>query len=117
MTGRPYEHYGGLPPYEKGSDTSRDAAIAALPFAVKQRERVYAAIAAREIGATCDEIEVDLNLPHQSASARIRELVQEERIYNTGGRRATRSGRAAAVYQNGGPPPRADASLTLFDPS
>jgi hypothetical protein len=48
--------------------------------------------------ATCDEIEELYTLRHQTASARIRELVQAGKIYDTGLRRDTRSGRKARVY-------------------
>jgi len=55
-------------------------------------------------GATCDEIEQDLSMLHQTASARCRELVQmgqlEKRtdpLTGKGNQRPTRSGRAASV--------------------
>lgn len=48
------------------------------------------------IGATCDEIEVRLELSHQTASARCSELKRLGQIVEKG-RRPTRSGRSAAV--------------------
>jgi hypothetical protein len=48
-------------------------------------------------GATCDEVEVALGLRHQTASARMRELVMLGMATKTGRRRPTRSGRNAAV--------------------
>lgn len=57
-------------------------------------------------GATCDEVEVALGLRHQTASARLRELVLKGAIKDSGARRLTRSKRKAAVYVfNDGPAP------------
>lgn len=50
------------------------------------------------MGATCDEIEVALGLKHQTASARVYDLRNAERICNSGKTRATRSGCQATVY-------------------
>lgn len=49
-------------------------------------------------GATCDEIECGLDMKHQTASARIRELLDSGHIVSNGHTRKTRSGRAARVY-------------------
>ena len=49
-------------------------------------------------GATCDEAEVRFNMRHQTASARIRELIIAGEIIDTGDRRATRSKRGARIY-------------------
>lgn len=57
-----------------------------------------AIVSAGAEGYTCDEVEVITGLPHQGASARIRELVQKKLIEERGIRRKTRSGRSAAVY-------------------
>ena len=51
-----------------------------------------------EHGATCDEIEVMLDLTHQCASPRCTELREKGLIVDSGRRRITRSGRRAAVY-------------------
>lgn len=48
------------------------------------------------LGATSDEVEVDLDLPHQSASARLTEL-RAKGLTREDGRRRTRSGRWARV--------------------
>jgi hypothetical protein len=50
------------------------------------------------VGATDDELEVALNLKHQTASARRRGLVLEDRVENSGQQRKTRSGRNAIVW-------------------
>jgi hypothetical protein len=49
-------------------------------------------------GATCDEVEETLQLKHQTASARIRELVIDDKLIDTGRRRKTRSGSSARIY-------------------
>lgn len=49
-------------------------------------------------GITCDEIEQQLGMKHQTVSARIRELVQKDKIEDTGMRRKTRSGSKAIVW-------------------
>jgi hypothetical protein len=52
----------------------------------------------RTLGKTCDEIEEVSKLKHQTVSARVRELFQKGLIEDSGGRRATRSGRRAIVW-------------------
>lgn len=53
-----------------------------------------------EVGdATCSELEILLNLTHQTASARISELKRDEIIKETGKKRLTQSGRPAHVYK------------------
>ena len=80
-------------------DTSRDAAESMKPHAGRVREAVLAIIRhSWPIGVTCDEIEVTLKLAHQTASARVRELVLAKEVVDSGQRRPTRTGRKAAVY-------------------
>ena len=50
-------------------------------------------------GATCDETEQALGLSHQTCSARFNDLSRTGRIYISGLRRPTRSGRQANVYE------------------
>ena len=56
-------------------------------------------------GATCDEVEVALDMPHQTASARINELKEDDletgrpqMLYDSGKRRKTRHGQLATVW-------------------
>jgi len=65
------------------------------PDAVTMRSRVLKLIA--DAPRTCDEIESALGMSHQTASARLTELFQQSKVVRTG-RRLTRSGRAAWVY-------------------
>lgn len=91
-----YDLYDGTPPHVAG-DTSSDAANAIRPSASHLEDVVVAHIAQQD-DATCDELEVLLGLSHQTCSARVREAVLHDRIYDTGRRRRTRSGRMARVY-------------------
>lgn len=66
-----------------------------------KQQSVYDFIRARyEHGATDDEIEQGLDMRHQTASARRRELVLAGRVVErrTLPRRTTRSGRSAQVW-------------------
>jgi predicted transcriptional regulator len=49
-------------------------------------------------GKTTDEVEVELTLTHQSASARVNELKNMKLIEERGARRKTRAGRGAFIY-------------------
>lgn len=90
--------HGGFP-YVAGSDTSRQAAESLSSEAMSWlKQQIAAYIANSRDGATCDEIEVVFQLRHQTASARIRELVQSGMLRDSGERRATRSGRMARIY-------------------
>lgn len=48
-------------------------------------------------GATCDQIEIALDMAHQTASARVSELKKLRLIVDSGSRRETRTGSKAAV--------------------
>lgn len=50
-------------------------------------------------GATCDEVEVALELRHQTASCFIRFLTQDGLLCDSGLKRLTRSGRMAIVWK------------------
>jgi hypothetical protein len=87
-------------PYVKRSRTSRLAAMSQRPEKLKgDNEKVRAFIASRAAqGATCDEVEAALNLPHQTASARVNGLRTMGEIVETKRTRDTRRGRKASVY-------------------
>ncbi len=50
-------------------------------------------------GATCDQIEIALELSHQTASARCAELKKLKLVIDSGGRRETRTGSKAAILR------------------
>lgn len=80
-------------------DTSLAAANSMVDMAAVLRTRVLAEIQQRgDRGATCDEIEVVLELRHQTASARIRELAIAVQVLDSGRKRLTRSQRRAVVW-------------------
>ena len=94
-----YGLYDGRPPHVAGSDTSESAAEAIADCQPKLVEEVYRFLRRRQtLGATCDDVEVALDMKHQTASARLRELAQEERIVDSGRRGKTRSGRSAVIW-------------------
>lgn len=64
----------------------------------KQHTVLAAIRQAGSSGATCFEVEQGTGLPHQTASARIRELAQAGRIQWSGTKRPTWSGRQAKVW-------------------
>jgi len=92
------EPFNGRPPFVSGSETSEDAADSVAHTAGFMRAKVLRAIVASD-GATCDEIEIALGMPHQTASARIRELVLAGHIADAGTVRLTRRKRRAVVWK------------------
>lgn len=84
-----------LPPYAKGSATSRDAALAVRSYIAQQGEIVYAWIAeCGSGGATQKEASAALGIGRPSMAARFNALAQAGRIRKTDQRR-----QACAVYQ------------------
>ena len=80
-------------------DTSRQAAARALPRSGSDRRRVYDLLVERgDEGATDDEIEQALNLPHQTASARRNGLRDDGWVVDSGRTRPTRTGSPAVVW-------------------
>lgn len=84
-------------PFAKNSRTSRAAAKSMWPYAPTDAGRVLHWIKANG-GCTCDEIEYDMRLKHQTASARINGLRNKGFIKDSGRTRPTRSGRKAVVW-------------------
>ena len=90
--------YPVTPGFVDGCDTSKAAAKITEPGAGTVRHWVYQAIKkAGKRGMTCEECERRLHLRHQSASARIRELVLFGNIEIVG-TRENDSGVRARVY-------------------
>ncbi len=86
-------------PYVRGSETSKAAADSMRTSAGSIKHRVYHFILkAGNQGATDDEIEIGLNLTHQTASARRRNLELAGALVKTDNKRPTRSNRLAYVY-------------------
>lgn len=80
-------------------DTSQAAAVSMRQPAQAIRAAVLAYIRGQgEQGATCDQVEVALDLRHQTCSPRILELSHDGDVIDTGRRRVTRSRRTAVVW-------------------
>lgn len=104
-----YPYYNGLPPHQAHSETSRAAAIAAIPNAATDRARILDFIRKRGAqGATSDECQAAFGLAHQTGSARVAELLQSGQIIESGRQRKTRRNRNAdvLVIAPPGTPPR-----------
>jgi hypothetical protein len=102
---RPARPGGAFPPdqrarYARGSSTSRRAAESIQETLNGLQAKVYAYIVGRGMdGATTDEIEIALDLSHQTASARVVELRDDlGYVHDPGPERRTRSGRHAMVH-------------------
>ena len=87
-----------------GTSPSIDAARSLDKVLGRLQSEVLAYVRSAPEGATCDEVEVALGLKHQTASARLNDLMKLGRVqfrYDAAGkafRRLTRSGRGARVY-------------------
>ena len=94
-----YPHYGGLPPHQRHSDTSREAAIEKLSTAQIDRAKVYRYIKDRGvIGATDEEIQDGLGMDGNTERPRRRELQLAGLIEDSGSKMPTRKGRRAVVW-------------------
>jgi predicted transcriptional regulator len=85
-------------PYVSDSETSKAAAESMVLRASSDAALILRSVDEAPRGLTCDEVEVYLDLRHQTASARIRGLVQVGLLAKTTSTRPTRSGRQAVVY-------------------
>jgi hypothetical protein len=94
----PARLYAGGPPSEH-VDTSQQAAQEIAGVSGRLRREVFLAIQrSGSEGCTDDELERRLEMRHQTASARRRELVLAGAVRWDGTKRITRSGRAARVW-------------------
>ncbi len=81
------------------ADTSRAAHEINKPKAPAQRLEIVAHVRSQgRNGAICDECEIALGLPHQTASARFTELKASGALVQSGEIRPTRTGSPAAVF-------------------
>lgn len=96
--------YPDQPGYERESVTSKAAARSVTDIQGTLQERAFAYILdAGDRGLTCDELEQLTEWRHQTASARIRELVLKNWIVDSGRQRQTSSGRKASVWVSANP--------------
>jgi predicted ArsR family transcriptional regulator len=92
--------------------TSAAALRSILPHLGDLNHEILRHIQSSPSGLTCDEVEQDLNLRHQTASARIRELAQHGLLVDSQERRRTRAGRSAAIWRAA--VPRGSSQSDLF---
>ena len=86
-------------PFVAGSDTSKKAAGEVQGRVVLQRQVFKLVEAAGIAGLTCSQVELAIpQKTHQSLSARLRELVLDGKIIDSGERRQGHSGRTQRVY-------------------
>lgn len=89
-------------PFVRGSETSEESASVMDRSGRKNQYRnlIYGYLKGCVFkGATCDEVERDLNILHQTASSTIRGLVKTGHIFDSGMKRLTRSNRKAVVWR------------------
>ena len=87
-----------------GLTSQEELAISGGPKRQAMALQILQHVASCDRGATCDECETVLDIPHQSASARYFELVHAGLLVETGKRR-TKAGSQALVHKVA---PRAD---------
>lgn len=92
------ERYPDVPGHVRGSMSSAMAAERITPCAPSLRNSILKQIVDSKLGITCDEIEREMGLRHQTASARLAELKHAGKIY-ADGFRSTRSGARASVWR------------------
>lgn len=85
-------------PYVKGSDTSQAAAESVEDTAVSLCTLILKYIKYSADGMTCSDVEEQLLLRHQTASARLWDLRRRGHIVDSGKRRPSSSGRASTVW-------------------
>jgi hypothetical protein len=95
--GKPIKPYGGHPPYQKTSQTSKEAADSVVGSADGWRAKVFELVKTNG-GLTMDEAQVILGQKSQTVTPRFRELFLAGLIIKSGERRLTRSGRNADVW-------------------
>lgn len=93
------------PGFVAGSQSSEEAAASMKESAASIRHKIWSYVANSPGGKTCDELEAELYLSHQTASARCTELKSlgyfiplRDEITGEKIRRKTRSGRNADVH-------------------
>lgn len=88
--------------YHRENKNSEDANQFVSPGKVAMQEQIYRYITGRgKMGATCQEVERDLKMKHQTASARCSEMQKPNakyRLYKNGIKRALPGSQKASAY-------------------
>jgi hypothetical protein len=87
-----------MPPFQRKSATSREAAYAIAPHAPTQAERVYEyVLSCGSEGATREEIALALHIKESASTGRVAELMEQELLAATGRKRPTVTGHNAYI--------------------
>ncbi len=86
-------------PYQRHSETSREAAEEALPNAGTQRRKVFDLIRSYDDGLTDEEVQRLLSMNPSTQRPRRIELVKAGKVVDSGVTRLTVSGRSAVVWK------------------
>lgn len=87
-------------PWQSGSETSHEAAMAAGECAVTQRQKVYSFLARHgRRGATDEEIEQALSMRRSSVCARRNELVKARQVEDSGCTTLSASGLRVTLWR------------------
>ena len=87
-------------PYQKHSDTSITAAAEIEPALNKLQRKVLGFLRSqRETGATDEEMQIHLDMNPSTQRPRRIELVARGKVYDSGKKRKTHSGRLAVVWR------------------
>ena len=92
-----YDLFGGEPPHQRHSETSRAAAEQIKMRVGPLHQRLLAFLASRD--ATDEEMQVALDMGANTQRPRRRELQLSGRIVDSGQRRLTKSRREAVVWR------------------
>ena len=96
--------YPEIPGYVPDNESSYDGALHAANTREAKQQVLFGLIeGVTPRGHTCDELELITGWPHQTVSARLRDLVLANRIHWTGDRRLSRYGIKVRVYNVTGP--------------
>lgn len=87
------------PPFQRHSDTSREAAAAAEPSAGTERARCLEHFRSCENGATDEEQQIALDINPSTQRPRRIELCAAGLVRDSTDRRRTRAGRRAVVWE------------------
>lgn len=91
--------FGGVPPHQRHSDTSLDAALSVAADVPNLRDRVLACLLAHPDGLTDEEMQAALSMNPNTQRPRRVELIEAGLVEDSGARRLTVAGRKAVVWR------------------
>lgn len=80
-------------------ETSREALESIQPTVKRTKEIVFDVIKLHDEGIIAEDIEIYLGAPRSSVTARVRDLVLDNRVFDSGRRGMTSSGRSAIMWK------------------